>query len=65
MNSAASVRARLLNLSKHTDEDFQALLNRYAIERFLYRLGASDQADDFVLKSHSLGLDFPEIVLIV
>lgn len=54
MNSAASVRARLLNLSKQTGEDFQALLNRYAIERFLYRLGASDQSDDFVLKGAML-----------
>lgn len=54
MNSAPSVRARLLNLSKQTGEDFQALLNRYAIERFLYRLGASDQSDDFVLKGAML-----------
>lgn len=54
MNSAPSVRARLLNLSKQTGEDFQALLSRYAIERFLYRLGASDQSDDFVLKGAML-----------
>lgn len=54
MNSAASVRARLLNLSKQTGEDFQALLNRYAIERFLYRLGASDQSDEFILKGAML-----------
>jgi predicted nucleotidyltransferase component of viral defense system len=44
----------LLNLSKQTGEDFQALLNRYAIERFLYRLGVSDQSDDFVLKGAML-----------
>jgi hypothetical protein len=54
MNSAASVRARLLNLSKQIGEDFQALLNRYAIERFLYRLGASDQSDEFILKGAML-----------
>ncbi len=54
MNSAAWVRARLLNLSKQTGEDFQALLNRYAIERFLYRLGASDQSDEFILKGAML-----------
>ena len=54
MNTAASVRARLLNLSKQTGEDFQALLNRYAIERLLYRLGASDQSDDFVPKGAML-----------
>ncbi len=54
MNSPASVRARLLNLSKQTGEDFQALLNRYAIERFLYRLGASDHSDEFILKGAML-----------
>jgi predicted nucleotidyltransferase component of viral defense system len=54
MNSAASVRARLLNLSKQTGEDFQALLTRYAIERFLYRLGVSDQSDEFILKGAML-----------
>lgn len=54
MNSAASVRARLLILSQQTGEDFQALLNRYAIERFLYRLGASDQSDEFILKGAML-----------
>lgn len=54
MNSAPSVRARLLNLSKQTGEDFQALLNRYAIERFLYRLGASDRPDEFILKGAML-----------
>lgn len=54
MNSAASIRARLLTVSKQTGEDFQALLNRYAIERFLYRLGASEQSEDFVLKGAML-----------
>ena len=36
---AASVRDRLLNRSRETGEDFQFLLQRYASERFLYRLG--------------------------
>lgn len=54
MNSAASIRARLLNVSKQTGEDFQTLLNRYAIERFLYRLGVSDQSENFVLKGAML-----------
>jgi hypothetical protein len=35
MNSPASIRARLLNVSKQSGEDFQATLTRYAIERFL------------------------------
>lgn len=54
MNSPASVRARLLNVSKQTGEDFQAILTRYAIERFLYRLGVSDQRNTFVLKGAML-----------
>ena len=58
MNSPASIRARLLNVSKQSGEDFQAILTRYAIERFLYRLGTSRQRDSFILKalcSSSLG----------
>jgi predicted nucleotidyltransferase component of viral defense system len=54
MNSAASIRARLLNVSKQSGEDFQAILTRYAIERFLYRLGASEQRDAFILKGAML-----------
>lgn len=54
MNSPASIRARLLNVSKQSGEDFQAILTRYAIERFLYRLGASEQRDSFILKGAML-----------
>ena len=54
MNSPASIRARLLNVSKQSGEDFQAILTRYAIERFLFRLGASGQRDAFVLKGAML-----------
>jgi hypothetical protein len=35
-------------------EPEQAVLNRYAIERFLYRLGASDPVDEFILKGAML-----------
>jgi hypothetical protein len=38
---AASIRARLLARSRETGDDFQFLLQRYASERFLYRLGES------------------------
>ncbi len=31
-------------------EDFQLLLDRYAVERFLYRLSISDVRDEFLLK---------------
>ena len=34
---AASVRARLLNISKSEGSNFNQLLVRYALERFLYR----------------------------
>jgi predicted nucleotidyltransferase component of viral defense system len=53
-NPAASVRQRLLDLSKTTGEDFQLVLTRYAVERFLYRLGESEHKTDFVLKGAML-----------
>jgi hypothetical protein len=51
---AASVRARLLNIAKAEQTDFNSVLVRYALERFLYRLGQSAQADHFVLKGAML-----------
>lgn len=54
MNTAASVRARLLNASKLSGEDFQSVLVRYVIERFLYRLGKSKHRDAFLLKGAML-----------
>jgi hypothetical protein len=53
-NVVASVRQRLLNRSRETGEDFQQLLTRYAIERLLYRVGASEHAGRFVLKGAML-----------
>lgn len=53
-NQAASVRARLLNLAKAQQSDFNAVLQRYALERLLYRLGQSAQADRFLLKGAML-----------
>ena len=44
---AASVRARLLNIAKSEGSDFNQLLVRYALERFLYRLSQSPHADRF------------------
>jgi len=35
---AASVRARLLNIAKAEGSNFNQVLVRYALERFLYRL---------------------------
>ena len=49
-NLAASVRARLLNVAKAEGSDFNQVLNRYALERLLYRLSQSAHADRFLLK---------------
>ncbi len=53
-NVVASVRDRLLNRRGQTGEDFQFLLQRYAAERLLYRLGQSAHRDRFVLKGAML-----------
>lgn len=53
-NVDASVRQKLLNLSKACGEDFQLVLTRYAIERLLYRLSTSLHCDRFVLKCRQL-----------
>lgn len=47
---AASVRARLLNVAKAQDADFNQVLVRFALERILYRLSQSEHADHFLLK---------------
>ncbi len=53
-NVAASVRARLLAGAKGRGEEFSLTLQRYAAERFLYRLGRSMFSDRFVLKGAML-----------
>lgn len=53
-NSPASVRARLLDLSRKRGESFQLVLTQYANERLLYRLGNSEYKDRFVLKGAML-----------
>lgn len=52
-NLATSIHARLLNL-KSEREDFNIILTRYAIERFLYRLSCSKSKSQFVLKGAML-----------
>jgi len=49
-NMAASVRARLLNVAKMQNSDFQQVLVRFALERILYRLTQSPHANRFLLK---------------
>jgi predicted nucleotidyltransferase component of viral defense system len=55
----ASVRARLLNLAKQQGLDYNALLVRYAQERFLYRLSVSRYASNFILKGALLLRMYP------
>lgn len=45
-----SVRARLLRVSKSMEVNFDFLLNRFAVERFLYRLSLSQYSQQFALK---------------
>jgi predicted nucleotidyltransferase component of viral defense system len=47
---AASTRARLLNIARSENIDFDFLLLRYFQERFLYRLSISKFSNHFILK---------------
>ena len=49
-NLAASVHQRLLNRAREEERPFNELLQYFALERFLYRLGCSPYTDQFVLK---------------
>jgi len=54
-NVGASVRQRLLNLSRADGgPSFNSLLTRYVLERLLYRLTLTPHADRFVLKGAML-----------
>ena len=53
-NLSASVRQRLLNVSKVRSEPFDLVLARFGIERLLYRLSRSAHAASFVLKGAML-----------
>ena len=61
-NKAASIRAKIENISRKEKIDFDYLLLRYLQERFLYRLANSDYSDNFILKGGLLliGLDMPK-----
>lgn len=47
---AASIHAWLLACAKERGEDFNLMLSRYAVERFLYRLSVSPARDRYWLK---------------
>jgi predicted nucleotidyltransferase component of viral defense system len=49
-NLPASVKQRLLNISRHKNIEFNVLLTKYALERLLYRISISPSRNRFVLK---------------
>ena len=53
-NVPAPIHARLLNLARSRDTQLNFLLQSYAAERFLYRLGRSPVSDRFTLKGATL-----------
>lgn len=53
-NVAASVQARLLQLSRNSKLSLQDLLERYCTERLLYRLSRSPHRSRFILKGAML-----------
>ena len=54
VNVPASITARLHNLARTFNWNYNYLLLRYANERFLYRLSISPYADKFILKGSTL-----------
>jgi hypothetical protein len=59
-NLPASVRQRLLNLSRERHDDFQRIITQYALERLLYRISRSADANQFILKGAMLFLIWME-----
>jgi hypothetical protein len=52
----AGLHQRLLNLARDRGADFNLMRQRYAGERFLFRLAVSSEVDRFVLKGAALFL---------
>ena len=49
-NLSASILARLLTLAKQRGDDYSLLLNRFALERLLFRISTSAHGSRFLLK---------------
>lgn len=61
-NIGASVRAKLKKIAEKENKDFNLILTKFALERFLYRLSVSKHRDSFLLKGallFDLWFDFP------
>jgi predicted nucleotidyltransferase component of viral defense system len=54
MNSPQSIRAKLMNLAKSSNIDFQGIITRYIHERILYRISKSEFNNKFILKGGNL-----------
>lgn len=53
-SSAASIRAKLMNLARNENISFQLIIIRYLQERFLFRLSISRFSANFLLKGGAL-----------
>ncbi len=53
-NIPASIRYKLLSLARANNLDFQMLLTRFVLERFLFRLSKSKYKEKFILKGAML-----------
>ena len=53
-NRIASIRQRLLDRARGRGEDFQLVLDRFAVERLLYRLSISPYRDQYLHKGAML-----------
>ncbi|MDQ6991644.1 MAG: nucleotidyl transferase AbiEii/AbiGii toxin family protein [Mariprofundaceae bacterium] len=54
INTPASIRQRLLNISREKKVDFNRIVTSYGLERLLYRISASKYKNEFVLKDAML-----------
>jgi hypothetical protein len=59
-NLSASIRAKLLNHAKTKGDNFDRILVRYGVERFLYRLSKHYHRDRLILKGAMLFITWPE-----
>lgn len=49
-NLTESIKQRLLNYARAHQQDYNFVLRQYVLQRLMYRLGASEYAEDFLLK---------------
>lgn len=60
-NIGASVRTKLLNISRKTGRSNEYLLIQYFYERFLYRLGKSKHRNRLILKGGMLLISYDSL----